>query len=135
MRKLIYPGLLILVIAVLINCAGMPDSSSDSSTSNSFIFNSHFQSVLYEKIGNQNSGLVGEWMAEDNSRNLYSVIEFDQNNNFVEKVRSKLSHEVVAFYEGKYHVNTGVLEIAANDGNMFLFTFDINANRLLLSAK
>lgn len=135
MRKLIYLGLLILAIAVLVDCAGMPESSSYSSTSDSFIFGNHFQSVLYEKIGNQNTGLVGEWIAEDNSRNLYSVIEFDQNDNFVEKVQRKLTQEMVASYEGKYNVSSEVLEIVANNGNMFRFTFNISANHLHLSAK
>jgi hypothetical protein len=135
MRKSIYPGLLTLLIAMLFGCAGMPDSSSESSTSDSYIFGNNFQSVVYESIGNQNLGLIGGWIAEDNGRNSYSVIEFDQNNNFVEKVRSQLTHEIIASYDGKYNVNIDVLEIVANDGDIFEFAFSINANRLQLSAK
>jgi hypothetical protein len=135
MRKSIYPGLLTLLIAMLFGCAGMPDSSSESSTSDSYIFGNNFQSVVYESIGNQNLGLIGGWIAEDNGRNSYSVIELDQNNNFVEKVRSQLTHEIIASYDGKYNVNIDVLEIVANDGDIFEFAFSINANRLQLSAK
>lgn len=135
MRKIIFLGFLTLAIAVLINCGGMPEESSSSESTSSFIFNNAFQSIVYEGIGNQTTGLIGDWRAEDNSRNLYSVIDFDENNNFVEKVQSKLTHETIAYYEGKFSVNSDVLKIVANDGSVFSFAFNINANSLQLLAK
>jgi hypothetical protein len=135
MRKLIYLGFLTLTVAVLFRCAGMPGSYGDSSTSDSFILNGSFKSVVYEEVGNQNIGLIGNWMTENKSLNRYSVIGFDQNNNFVEQVRSALTHEIIVTYKGSYNVNADALEIASNDGGMRVFSFNINANLLQLSAK
>ena len=135
MSKLIYLGFLTLVVAVLFRCAGMPGYSNESSTSSSFIFNNNFQSAVYESIGNQTGGLIGNWLAEDKSTNRYSVIEFDQNDHFVEEVRSALTQETIATYKGSYNVNADALEIASNDGGMHVFAFSINANLLQLAAK
>jgi len=134
MKKLIYPGFLTLSFAILLRCAGMPDESSESQTF-SFIFTGNFQQVVYEKVGQQGSDLTGDWIAEDEDRGLYSIIQFDGNNNFAETVHSKLAQEVMASYEGKYNVNRDALEIEAKNGSMFLFTFNINTNQLRLSAK
>lgn len=135
MKKLIYFGLLILVFAILLNCAGMPDESNSPDGTYSFILTQNFKGIEYNKINNQNLGLTGTWQAEDNSRNLYSEIQFDEQNNFLERVYQKLNYEIVASYQGEYNVNLNVLEIITNKGSVYLYSFDLNTNKLQLSAK
>lgn len=135
MKKLICLGFLTLVIALLFNCAGMPEGSSSPDGTYSFILNHNFQGAEYQKLNSQTPGLVGSWRAEDNSRNLYSVIQFDGNSNFLEEVHSKLTHEIMGSYEGDYNINVDLLEIMANKGNVYLFSFTLNTDKLQLSAK
>ena len=135
MKKLICLGLLTLVIALLFNCAGMPEESSSPDITYSFILNHNFQEAEYQKLNNQTQGLVGSWQAENNSRNLYSIIQFDDNNNFLEQVHNKLTHEIMGSYEGNYNINIDLLEIMANKGDVYQFSFNLNADKLQLSAK
>ena len=134
MKKFIYLSFLTLIFSILIRCGGMPDESPDSQIF-SFIFNGNFQKVVYEKVGQQGNDITGEWIAKDENRGFYSIIQFDENNNFAETVHSKLNREVMASYEGEYNVNKDDLEIESKNGSMFLFAFSINTNQLHLSAK
>ena len=135
MKKLVFLGLLILIFALLLNCAGVPVEGSSSEGSFSLILNPNFQTAEYQKIDDQNSGLVGTWKANDNSRNLYSVIQFDENNNFLERAYDKLTHELMGSYAGKYNINDDALEIVLDKGDMHVFSFSIIADRLQLSTK
>jgi hypothetical protein len=135
MKKLIYLGFLLVIMAFLLYCAGVPEYSESREGTYSLILTQNFSGAEYQKINNQSSGLTGTWQAVDNSRNLYSEIQFDDQNNFMERVYQKLTNEIVASYEGDYKVNLDVIEIVTNKGNAYLFSFDLNSNTLQLSAK
>jgi hypothetical protein len=135
MKKLIFLGFLILIFSFLFNCAGVPEEASSSEGSFSLILNPNFQAAEYQRINDQNAGLVGTWQADDNSRNLYSQIQFDENSNFLERVYGKLTHELMGSYAGKYNITADALEIVLDKGDMHIFSFNIIANRLQLSTK
>lgn len=135
MKKLIYLGFLTLLIGLILNCAGPPESLSSNEPYESFILNNNFQIAEYQKIDSQIPGLVGAWQADDDSRNLYSILQFDDNDNFIERVHNQLTHETVASYEGEYNINVDVLEIKVEQGSVYQFFFNLDANKLQLSAK
>ena len=135
MKRYIFTGFIIFVVAVFLGCAGQPESSYDKSTqSSSFILNGNSKTVNYLLIDTNNGlQLAGTWQAKNNQWNASSKIRFSQDGKFQENVYSNLTSELLANYQGSYTATNNILIVTLNSGDSYRFTYKLSGDYLQIS--
>jgi len=135
MKKYIFTGLLIIVVAIFFGCWGQPESEYyPTAQSPSFILNGNFGSIeyeLFEAINNQQ--LMGTWQAKNDRQNASSKIQFTEEGQFQEKVYSDLTSELLANYEGNYTATNNLLIVTLDSGESYRFTYTLSGDYLKIS--
>jgi hypothetical protein len=135
MKKYIFTGLLVIVVAIFFGCWGMPESESGSTAqSSSFIMNGNTKTVDYLLIdANNGQQLTGIWQAKNNRQNASSKIQFTEDGRFQETVYSELTSELLDNYEGSYTATDGILIVTLNSGESYRFAYTLSGDYLKIS--